>query len=102
MSSPYCCTEQAMKILNNPEQSEAMMMEEVRWQITSIFLVHLLVYVFKEIQFVNELYLSCQFLDQKRNAHVTVKISVDSFTQMSFSILATSRRLEISFLILII
>lgn len=41
MSSPNCCTEQAMKILNNPEQSEAMMMEEVRWQITSIFLVHL-------------------------------------------------------------
>lgn len=49
MSSPYCCTEQAMKILNNPEQSEAMMMEEVRWQITSIFLVHLLVYVKKFI-----------------------------------------------------
>lgn len=37
----------------------------------------------KEIHFVNELYLSCQFLDQpERNAHVTVRISVDSFTQM--------------------
>lgn len=61
MSSPYCCTEQAMKILNNPEQSEAMMMEEVRWQITSIFLVHLPVYVFKEIHFVNELLIESIF-----------------------------------------
>lgn len=61
MSSPYCCAEQAMKILNNPEQSEAMMMEEVRWQITSIFLVHLPVYVFKEIHFVNELLLKSIF-----------------------------------------
>lgn len=61
MSSPYCCTEQAMKILNNPEQSEAMMMEEVRWQITSIFLVHLPVYVFKEIHFVNELLIKSIF-----------------------------------------
>lgn len=79
MSSPYCCTEQAMKILNNPEQSEAMMMEEVRWQITSklkiksLSLVHLPLYVFEEIQFGNELYLSCQFLDHLEwNAHVTV------------------------------